>query len=118
MIYDEEKIREILKNLREQMGKTQAEMSEMLNVSVIHYSQIEQGRRKMSLELLLRIAAVFEVDPNTILGINTESETVDSTIDDLLKRLNKLNPEEKMYVLSVYDAFMDGYYARRGAIAV
>ena len=53
MIYDIYAVGNTLRSIRNKYGYTQNDMAESLDVSYIHYSQIEQGRHRMSLELML-----------------------------------------------------------------
>lgn len=55
MIYDIYAVGNTLRSIRNKYGYTQNDMAESLDVSYIHYSQIEQGRHRMSLELMLKI---------------------------------------------------------------
>ena len=50
MIYDIYAVGNTLRSIRNKYGYTQNDMAESLDVSYIHYSQIEQGRHRMSLE--------------------------------------------------------------------
>ena len=52
MIYDIYAVGNTLRSIRNKYGYTQNDMAESLDVSSIHYSQIEQGRHRMSLELM------------------------------------------------------------------
>lgn len=69
MIYDIYAVGNTLRSIRNKYGYTQNDMAESLDVSYIHYSQIEQGRHRMSLELMLKIVTKYGVDPNTLLEL-------------------------------------------------
>lgn len=71
MIYDIYAVGNTLRSIRNKYGYTQNDMAESLDVSYIHYSQIEQGRHRMSLELMLKIVTKYGVDPNTLFGIES-----------------------------------------------
>lgn len=73
MIYDIYAVGNTLRSIRNKYGYTQNDMAESLDVSYIHYSQIEQGRHRMSLELMLKIVTKYGVDPNT--GLSTLFQT-------------------------------------------
>jgi transcriptional regulator with XRE-family HTH domain len=53
---------------------TQLDVVLALEISYTHYARIEQGVRGMSLKMLYALMKFFDVDANTILGI----EEVDS----------------------------------------
>jgi transcriptional regulator with XRE-family HTH domain len=63
-----------IRNLRTQRGMTQLDVVLALEISYTHYARIEQGVRGMSLKMLYALMKFFDVDANTILGI----EEVDS----------------------------------------
>ena len=77
MIYDIYAVGNTLRSIRNKYGYTQNDMAESLDVSYIHYSQIEQGRHRMSLELMLKIVTKYGVDttmflPEQLVTINEE----------------------------------------------
>ena len=53
-----------LKQRREELGLTQDEISERLDISLKHYSEIERGLTGVSLELLLDICEEMYMDMN------------------------------------------------------
>ena len=67
---------EKLKALRRQAGMTQAELARRLNVtkSVVSYYELQE--RSPSPDVLIRVAAVFHVTTDYLLGISRE-KTVD-----------------------------------------
>ena len=113
MQYDGFAVGDVLRDIRSQHNFTQNEMAEKLDVSYIHYSQIEQGRHKMSLELMLRIASEFDIEPNMILGVMPAGGSINAQVDELKRRLTALKPEEREYVVSAWNVFLDGFNARK-----
>ncbi|MBO0458375.1 helix-turn-helix transcriptional regulator [Enterococcus hulanensis] len=58
---------EYLKGFRHQMGLTQRQMAEALNLSYGYYRQMENDFRKPSFEILVRIKEKFsEIDMNKL----------------------------------------------------
>ena len=55
-------------------GYTQNDMAESLGISYTHYSQIEQGRHRMSMQLMMKIVSKYGVDPNSLLGIQLQGK--------------------------------------------
>lgn len=55
-----------LKQFREEAGLTQKQMAEKLGVSESYYCQLENGKRRMSLQIALDIAAILRKTPNDI----------------------------------------------------
>lgn len=56
-----------LRHERESRGIYQKEMATHLGISVSHYSDIEQGRRRLSYQAALLIASKLGVKPDDIL---------------------------------------------------
>jgi len=50
-----------LKRLRKVLSLTQADMAEKLNITPAHYAHIENGRRKVNLELAHKISCIFNL---------------------------------------------------------
>lgn len=62
---------EILKNFRENIGKTQQEMADELCISKSYYEKIESGERNASRELIDRIKKKYPIiDLNIFLDKN------------------------------------------------
>jgi len=55
-----------LKELRKKKKYTTLDMSEKLGISKPFYCQIENGTRRLSYDMAIRIANVFNVKPDTI----------------------------------------------------
>ncbi len=66
--------RERLKDLRNELGLDQKEMGKKLNVSQSAYGYYEQGRNEPSLETLVKIARIFDVSTDYLLGISNTRE--------------------------------------------
>lgn len=55
-----------LKAAREEAGLTQAEIASILGISNSFYSQLENGKRRLSLKMALDIAAILKKTPNEL----------------------------------------------------
>ncbi|MCD7826660.1 MAG: helix-turn-helix domain-containing protein [Clostridiaceae bacterium] len=55
-----------IKQKREDAGLTQADFAERSDVSVVHISHIENGKAKMSQDLMLTMCHVLKCTPNDI----------------------------------------------------
>ena len=62
MMYDTKR----LKELRLKKGYTIYDMAKELNISYSHYSLIENKKRKLTYEMAIRIAKVFNLTPDKI----------------------------------------------------
>lgn len=54
--------------LREVRGQTQDQLAKDLGISVPHLSSIESGRQTPSLEFVLDVAEIFDVEVGTLLA--------------------------------------------------
>ena len=57
-----------LKELRKESGKTQVELAKMLNISRQVYANYENSINEPSLETLLKLASIFDVSVDYLLG--------------------------------------------------
>lgn len=106
MIYDVYAVADALRSIRSKYGYTQNDMAESLDVSYIHYSQIEQGRHRMSLELMMKIVSKYGVDPNFLFGISNKNKN-NKGIATLEKKLQMFKPREREYITSICLIFIE-----------
>lgn len=59
-------VREKLKQIREDSGKTHQEVADQIGITKPYYWQIENGKRGLSYDLAVKIAAVFNKTPDEI----------------------------------------------------
>lgn len=52
--------------LRKKYKYTSSHMAEMLNISKPYYWQIEHGRRRLTYEMAIKIASIFNTKPDDI----------------------------------------------------
>jgi transcriptional regulator with XRE-family HTH domain len=81
-----------VKELRESYGISQQKLAEMLHVSRPTISQIENGERKIFVEELMKLAEIFNLSVEALLGIKKEPEII------LQKDKNKKKIESKMRI--------------------
>ena len=85
---------EILKQLRKQNGFTQKEVAKKLDVSYQCYQRYETGERQPTPEMLCKLADVFEVSVDYLLGREKENALVrKGTTDIATNYLKKLGLE-------------------------
>ena len=81
---------------RTQCGLTQQEVADKLNLNRSTYTKYETSVSEPSLEILLKIADIFGVDPNQLLDTERTKNVADSK-----KTKISVNPkEEKIFVNS------------------
>ena len=77
MYYDPVECGMRIAHLRTEIGFTQVQAAEKLNVSVQHYRAVETGRRSASLELMVDISSIFHTSLDyLILGKEPEARIV------------------------------------------
>ena len=60
MYYDPVECGMRISKLRMELGKTQQQLADKLNISLDHYRALENGRRGGSLDLLIELAITFD----------------------------------------------------------
>ena len=75
-----------IRELRIEKNMTIENLSEAVGKSVSHITQLEEGNRKMSIDLLYALISVLETDANTVLAIPAVQETEETSIDAELKK--------------------------------
>lgn len=114
------KIIENLKQLRKNFNLTQADLAKKLNLSFQQISNLENGRRNLTLEQALLLNQKFGVSVDWILGIssilqNTNTEAVSKAllirINDIYEQTHIWNPsapdkpEAKQEILDLCEAY-------------
>ena len=75
MYFDQTAFGRRLQDLRKENHLTQEQAAEQLNVSKIHYANIEGGRKGCSVDLLLDLSEMYRVTVDYLLkGNNTDHE--------------------------------------------
>ncbi|MCM1042633.1 MAG: helix-turn-helix domain-containing protein [Corallococcus sp.] len=95
----------LLKNLREEKKLTQENVCEKLNVSRNCYASYEQGRTEPNIEMLVKLANLFECSVDYLLGRVSDIDTIEIQTDlteqqkELLSNFDRLNTEGKARLL-------------------
>lgn len=100
-IYDSVSIGENILRLRQQKLMTREELSFSVDRSVSHIAQIERGARKMSVDLLVELMNILEVDANEILGIKSDNNK--ETIDKLL---HEMDASKQRYFTTIFSQML------------
>ena len=96
-VYDSVIIGDNIMKLRNRKSFTREELSFRVHISVSHLAQIEQGSRKMSIELFVNLMNELSTDANGILGINTFEDNV--SIDGMLRSIDE---EKQKYFINIF----------------
>lgn len=80
-------IQERIKTLRLKAKLTQKQIAEKLGISISYYSQWEVGKRTPASKNLQKLADIYDVSTDYLLG-NTDNRNASNIDDDLEKSLN------------------------------
>lgn len=107
--YDCIVVGDVLRDIRKDNNLTQRDMAEKLNISQIHYSKIEQGERKLQIDMMIKIIDAFDVDANLFFG--KSGCKIDQELTDMVENLKKLDNSSKRYILGAWNSILNGYMA-------
>lgn len=80
-----------LKALRKATGLTQEQTAEKLNICLEHLSQMERGKGKPSLDLLVEMACYFHVSTDyLLLGVAHDPNVVRMELRNIAAQINDL----------------------------
>ena len=89
-----------IKEVREQNHISQAQLAEMTDLSVSYISHIETGRKKPSLESLVRIASALGITLDRILLGNQVADLKDY-LPEIRNLMKDCSPYEKAVILDM-----------------
>lgn len=97
------KIGQNIRKIRKACGLSQEELAERVSISVTHMSHIETGNTKLSLPVLVDIAAALEVKTDDLLGEGSVGSSV-SSIEEVACVLEKCTPKEAKVIADIAKA--------------
>lgn len=99
------KIIENLKQLRKNFNLTQADLAKKLNLSFQQMSNLENGRRSLTLKQALLLNQIFGVSTDWILGISSVPQNIntEAVSKALLIRINDIYEQTKKWKASAPD---------------
>lgn len=110
----------IIKSLRKEKGLTQVQLAEAFNLDQTAISKWENGKALPDTQMLIRLAAFFDVSTDYLLGrsklyypdrIKAENKTLSQNEKELLDIFNALEPEHQLQILEYAR-----YFATRAGI--
>ena len=92
-----------LRWLRNRYGYSQATIAEKLSLSRMAYTQYESGHREPGLDTLLRIAQVYNVSLDFLLGVSDLSRvpTFSPQEKHLISQLDRLAEDQRQHVFRI-----------------
>lgn len=100
MFVDYNAIGQRIKKIRKQKRLTQEKLAENLEVSIVYISQVENGKTKLNLEMLVRIANRLDTDPGYFLsGVSYPLQ--DYLKSDVALLLQDCPPERRQLIIEI-----------------
>lgn len=100
MYIDYNAIGQRIKKARKQKRFTQERLAESLEVSTVYISQVENGKTKISLEMLVRIATQLDTEPGYFLN-GVSYHAPDYLKSDVALLLQDCPPERRQLIIDV-----------------
>lgn len=97
------KIGQKIRKIRKAHGLSQEELAEKVNISTTHMSHIETGNTKLSLQVLVDIAAALEVRTDDLLHDNPAAAT-GTALDEIAAVLERCTAQESKVIADVVRA--------------
>lgn len=94
------KIGQRIRKFRKAHGLSQEELSEQINISTTHMSHIETGNTKLSLPVLVDIAAKLEVHTDDLLTDSTDV-SVSKSAEEILSLLDGCTARQARVIVDV-----------------
>ena len=92
-----------IRKIRKAHGFSQEELAERVDISTTHMSHIETGNTKLSLPVLVSIAAALEVRADDLLGDNTVA-TTSSVMEEIATVLERCTTQEAKVISDLVKA--------------
>lgn len=91
-----------IREKRKEKGMTYHQLADLCHVNSGYMRQLEGGQRMPSLSLLILLCQTLDISPNYLFEYTEGSED-----KEILDRIYKLSPQEKLYVLHMLDAHLE-----------
>lgn len=88
-----------IQNRRKQLGYTQEQLAEMMNVSVQMISNLERGNKAIRIDNLIRLSGIMNISTDYILT-GKESQ---QDMSNLSEQISALSPKEKKMIEMLVD---------------
>ena len=89
-----------LKEIRKRERYTQENIAEFADISTSHYSHIENGTTKHSLNTLIRIVNVLNVSMDEILDIELNKKSLYITLEEINKIFRNCNIKQRNLLIN------------------
>ncbi len=96
------KIGQRIRRFRKSFGLSQEELAEKVNISTTHMSHIETGNTKLSLPVLVDIAAALGIRTDDLLG--DDAVCSDTAAKDIAAVLAQCSPQQAQVIADLVQA--------------
>lgn len=104
------KLDQKIARLRKERGWSQSELGERVGVHIAHLSRLENGKSQPSVELLQKLARVFEVTMDYLVDEEAEElapvSVKDKSLAERLDLLEQLDETDRQTVINVIDSML------------
>ncbi len=100
-------LQEKLKSLRKERNKSQKQVADYLNIAQTTYSSYEVGTTEPNLEMLKKIANLFNVKIEYLIDEVNEKNEPTTEENEMLKMFNSLSDIEKIKVKGYMQGLID-----------
>ena len=97
------KIGQQIRKMRKAHGLSQEELAEKVTISTTHMSHIDTGSTKLSLQVLVDIAAALEVCTDDLLN-DTSTVSASTAVDKIISILNRCTAKEAKIIADIIRA--------------
>jgi transcriptional regulator with XRE-family HTH domain len=102
-----------LRTAREHAGLSQGQVAKMLEMHRPTISEIEAGRRKVTIEELGKFSGIYEVSIDWLTGSSSDNEELNDRVRLAARDLTKLKPEDLDKVLRLLSSMRDPKESRK-----
>lgn len=104
----DDRLRENIINLRENSNMSQSELAKQIGIDNSYISKIERGTRKVSTSELDKIAKIFGVSTDYLLGREEKKkDEIDSILDTAMAKDGKpLSENDREVIRSMVEAYL------------
>lgn len=103
-------LEENLKNIRKNMGLSQKEFAEKLNMNARTYASYERGERDISTSIILNICKTLNISSDVLLGNSSVSAERSLTTENEYRGFNILD-KENIYMIPIFRSVSAGFGA-------
>lgn len=89
-----------IRKVRKARNLTQQELAEMIHISPVHMSNLENGKKMISLDIFMRLTEALQVSADWLLRVNTP-QTTHTQSNELRELLSDCTSKEAEAILQI-----------------